>query len=188
MDPTTIIREAFDRSREKVKEKEAKTKYASPQKMHAMRSQEWVKALALQFQQHYTDIGAENIRVFSKYCNDNRGDFGLNELLFDIAVVKTATISSTRNIPLTYIEKALWIVESEMAKDTRQLVLDFSKLVMGDAENKLFVGPFTEEDEKIIEILKTIAMNCNGDFWLSQIPHPGKWNNVNLIPEVQKLK
>jgi hypothetical protein len=54
----------------------------------------------------------------------------------------------------------------------------------------LFVGPFTDEDEKIMEIFKKIAMNCRGNVWVVLIPHPGEWDkkyknceivNINLI-------
>lgn len=60
-------------------------------------------------------------------------------------------------------------------KDTRQLVLDFSKLVIGDAENKLFVGPLNNLNEEILEVFKMIAKNCSGNVWVALVPHPGKW-------------
>ncbi len=145
------------------------------QKLHALRAREWVEALAETFRKYYDELKEPNVRVFSKYSNYNRKDFGLNELLFDISVVKTATIQSPRHKELTYIEKALWIVESEMANDTRQLVLDFSKLVMGDAENKLFVGPLSEEIFNFIPQLCAVARNCNGLVHLCLVPHPEKW-------------
>jgi hypothetical protein len=154
------------------------------QKLHALRAREWVEALANSFREHFKVD--ENIRVFSKYYESENGeqrkDFGLNELLFDISVVKINKIESPRHKELTYIEKALWLVESEMAKDTRQLVLDFSKLVIGDVENKLFIGPLTSHDEEIMGIFKKIAVNCRGNVWVVLIPHPGEWGeNKNTV-------
>jgi len=97
---------------------------------------------------------------------------------------------SPRQKEITYIEKALWLVESEMAKDIRQLVLDFSKLVMGDAENKLFVGPLTSHNEEMWEVFKKIAVNCKGNVWVALVPHPGEWNNqaFNFRIESAKIK
>jgi hypothetical protein len=179
----TIIEKAFQLAVTESKELKSKPEYNTRQKLHAMRSQVWVETLAETFRDHYSKVD-ENIRVFSKYFKGKEGkqrkDFGLNELLFDISVVKINTIESPRHKELTYIEKALWIVESEMAKDTRQLVLDFSKLVMGDAKNKLFAGPINTYNKEQLEIFKKIALNCRGNFWVALIPHPGDWKESKL--------
>jgi hypothetical protein len=161
------------------------------QKLHALRARKWVEALAENFREHYKK--EENIRVFSKYYkgkNDTqRKEFGLNELLFDISVCRiNYTEAPKHHTKLPYIEKALWIVESEMANDARQLVLDFSKLVMGDAEYKLFVGSITNEDQKNLEIFKRIAVNCKGNVYLALVPHPGRWDDKLTSIMTEQLK
>jgi GTP1/Obg family GTP-binding protein len=175
-----IINEAFENAQKKAFEEEKKHPEISKQKIHAFRSQSWVESLAEAFRKEYKDD--KNISVFSKYHTRNRTDFGLNELLYDISVCKiNYTESPKHKIKLAYIEKALWLVESEMAKDTRQLVYDFNKLVIGDSKNKLFVGPLSNYNDEILGIFKKIAKNCNGDIWVGFISHPGKWESSNAI-------
>ena len=155
-------------------------------KINRQRSINWVESLADTFRK--VNQKKDNIRVFSKYHDENRKDFGVNELLYDISVCKINYTESPKNkTKLGYIEKALWLIESEMAKDTRQLVYDFNKLVIGDAENKLFVGPSSEEIEKFIPKLGTIARNCNGFLYLCLIPHPEKWGTGSNKPKVWKF-
>ena len=150
-------------------------------KIHRQRSINWVESLAGEFRKVYPRD--KDFRVFSKYHDQNR-DFGLNELLYDISVCRVNRITSPRHIELVYIEHAVWLVESEMAKDTRQLVYDFNKMVIGNAENKLFVGPLSEEIEKFIPKPGTIARNCRGLVYLCLIPHPEKWHTGINKPKV----
>jgi len=82
-----------------------------------------------------------DVRVFCKWDDCNRGEFGLNELLYDVCVCRTETcLSARQGKTLRYVTKALWQVESEFARDSYEAVKDFNKLVIGSAENKLFVG------------------------------------------------
>jgi hypothetical protein len=148
-------------------------------KRNRQRSINWVESLAEQLRISYPD--KDNYRVFSKYYSGNQ-DFGLNELLFDISVVKINKTESPRHRELTYIEKALWLVESEMAKDTRQMVHDFNKLVVGNSENKLFVGPLTKKIIEFLPELVKVANHCNGNLFLCLIPHPSAWGNEELKP------
>ena len=123
MDVKQIIEIAFENARIKAFKEEKEHPEYSKQKIHALRSQNWVESLAVSFRKVYNkDV---NVRVFSKYHTENRKEFGLNELLYDISVCKiNYTESPKHKTKLAYIEKALWLVESEMAKDTRQLVYD----------------------------------------------------------------
>ncbi|MDZ7742227.1 MAG: hypothetical protein U5Q03_10855 [Bacteroidota bacterium] len=156
------------------------------QERNRQRSIHWVESLAEEFRKKYPR--EKNYRVFSKYHDQNK-DFGLNELLYDISVCKINYIESPKGKKLAYIEKAIWLVESEMAKDTQQLVYDFNKLLIGNSENKLFVGPLTSHNEDILELFNKIAVNCKGDVWLALVPHPGEWeNDSNFNLSLFKLK
>jgi len=170
-----IVTEAFEAAKQKAVDA------TTDQERNRQRSIIWVESLASAFREYYQI--KDNYRVFSKYYEDieTRKDFGLNELLYDISVCKiNYTESPKHKTKLAYIEKALWLVESEMAKDTRQLVYDFNKLLIGDAENKLFVGPINTYNKEQIEIFKKIALNCKGNVWVAMIPHPGEWKKTNL--------
>ena len=104
------------------------------------RSRNWVDALAKQFRRHYP---RERYRVFWSGNKDNQEDFGLNELLFDPAVCSvSATDSLQRKArPLPYIARCHWQIESKFSlQNTRDLIVDMSKLVMGAADNKLMVA------------------------------------------------
>ena len=150
-----------------------------------LRSQKWVESLADSFRKAYQQD--ESIRVFSKYNKENRKDFGLNELLFDISVCKINYLKSPRNKELAYIERAHWLVESEMAKDTRQLLYDFNKLIIGNAENKLFVGPLSRVIIDFLPELSKVAKYCSGNLYFSLIPHPADWENPGSNPRVWKF-
>jgi len=151
----------------------------NPQERHRLRSQKWVETLAGEFK---SLTQANCIRTFSKYNDANRTDFGLNELLFDILVCETGTVkSSAHQKELLYIKRAMWVVESEMAKDCRQAVIDFSKLVLADSENKLFIGPQVHDSASFIKVLKEPARYCKGKLFLALIPHPEDWDKTDHV-------
>lgn len=98
----------------------------------------WIEALTSQFYNLYTN--EDDIRVFSKHNDKNRKAFRLNELLHDVCVCKAGKVQSVvQGKELEYIKKPLWQVESEFARDSRAVLIDFNKLVLGSARNKLLV-------------------------------------------------
>lgn len=144
------------------------------QKVNQNRARSWVNALAQQFKLQYESD--PDTRTFSKYDNSNRKDFGLNELLYDIVVCRVAQVPAMRNKKeLCYITDTMWQVESEFARDSRQALINFNKLVLGSARNKLFIGPQVRDNRRLIEVLTPAAKMCSGSVYVSLIPHPGKW-------------
>src|SRR5687767_9208819 len=82
------------------------------QVLHQARSREWVRCLAGQLKGLYAE--EPDVRVFHKGDDANRLEFGLNELLYDICICRTAPCPSARQgKTLRYVTKALWQVESE---------------------------------------------------------------------------
>lgn len=80
-------------------------------KRNRQRSQNWVESLAIAFREAYSEDNS--VRVFSKYHKENRKEFGLNELLYDVAVCRINHLESPGNKKrLAYIEKVLCFVES----------------------------------------------------------------------------
>ena len=155
------------------------------QQINMNRSQYWVEALAKQFKKRYE--GDSEIRVFSKSDPSNRKDFGLNELLYDILVCRVGEVeSSMHKNKLCFVKEVLWQVESEFARDSRQTLVDFNKLVLGSGKNKLFTCSQVRkgQEKKFLDVLKPAAGYCTGDVYVGMLPHPSKWesgdNDVHL--------
>ncbi len=138
------------------------------------RSAEFVSRLATAL--HRECEGDEQVIALSKHNADHRERFGVNELLFDITVCRTDTVASgTSGGELSFVTKGLWAVESEMAKDKREALIDFNKLVLAGAENKLFVGPQVSDEGDYLRVLGAAARHCSGNLFVALIPHPGEW-------------
>ena len=154
-------------------------------KINMNRSRNWVNALTEQFQKRYE--GDSEIRIFSKPNYSNRKDFGLNELLHDVVVCRVSEVeSSVHKKKLCFIKEVLWQVESEFARNTRSTLIDFNKLVLGSAKNKLFICSQVRKGKvnSFLSVLKPTALYCMGDIYVGMIPHPSKWvdadNDVHL--------
>jgi hypothetical protein len=147
----------------------------SAQARHARRSREWVKCLATELKGFSED---PDVRVFFKGDPQNREDFGLNELLYDVCVCETKSCpSARRGKTLRYVTKALWQVESEFARDSFEAVEDFNKLVIGSADNKLFIGPrlAPSEQSQFLDALLPVARCCSGNVYVAAVSHPDEW-------------
>lgn len=146
------------------------------QKVNMKRSSNWVKALADQFKKRYESDS--EIRIFTKSDYSNRGDFGLNEMLYDIVVCRVGEVeSSMHKSKLCFIKEVLWQVESEFAHNTRSALIDFNKLVLGSGKNKLFIASQVKKgtENAFLSVLKPAAGYCIGDVYVSMIPHPSNW-------------
>ena len=132
--------------------------------------------------------GNKDVRVLFRNNPDeaNRADFGLNELLYDVCICRTAEHPSASGGPrggraLRYVTEALWLVESEFARDSFQAVKDFNKLVIGHAANKLFIGPRlgAADEERYLNALMPVARasahNGASSVYAALVPHPGEW-------------
>jgi hypothetical protein len=156
----------------------------TPQELHQARSSAWVRCLGEEFKQLYAR--EPDIRVFHKWDPENRTAFGLNELLYDVCVCRTAECdSATQRKKLCYVTKALWQVESEFARDSFEAVKDFNKLVIGAADNKLFVGPrlsSTTRENDYLNALLPVAHCCAGEVYTALVSHPDSW--AHDVPNV----
>ena len=171
-----MICKAFVDAKEK-----APKRAPTAKELHRARSVAWVKALTKGFQAIYPVSSC--YRVFSKPEKSNKADFRLSELLFDLAVCEVRRTASARGgHDLWYVAKAVWQVESEFAEDSRAAVLDFSKLVLGGAPNKLFVAPITDCPSAFSGPLLAVARCCSGRVFPALVPHPRDWD-TDLAPE-----
>ena len=147
------------------------------------RSSAWVDALARRFREGYE---GDRYRVFWLGNKKNREQFGRNEMLFDIAVCSVSTTRSRQRNPrdLEFIAQCHWQIESEFSRtNTREIVIDMSKLVMGAAENKLFVAAHrTDGEDGILEQCSEIAGRCTGRVYFCFVSHPDDWSDKARRP------
>ena len=150
------------------------------------RSAQWVDALAREFQANYKL--KRRHRVFWKGNEDNKEHFRVNELLFDITVCSVSTTLSLQSPPkpLEFISDCHWQVESEFAaNDTRAVVVDMSKLVLGSAENKLIVAARRDDEQRQRDVLAQcadIAACCQTNVFFLFVAHPRNWGATPLPP------
>jgi hypothetical protein len=147
--------------------------------IHRNRSKHFVESLAAALREFYR--AEKGLFVLSKHHGDHRLEFGLNELLYDILVCKTAQVSSSlENEVLTFVTKAIWLVESEFARNSREAIYDFNKLVLGSSENKLFVGPQVSDEPSFLQPLCEPAKYCDSKTYIALVPHPSDWRRRAL--------
>lgn len=161
----------------------------SLQEINQNRSRSWVNTLAEQLQNVYK--AESSVTVFSKYGHSHRNDFRLNELLYDIVVCRVDEVaSSTHKKKMYYIKETLWQVESEFAHDSRQALIDFNKLVLGSAQNKLFIGPQVRKgrEQSFLNVLKPAALACTGNVYVALVPHPAKWKDTDSAVRLWSMK
>ena len=152
-------------------------KYAirTPEKLtNRERSRKWVCELATKFQSEYHN---EKIhRVFWQGNTGNREQFAINEFLFDVMVCSVSQVESLqrRSNPLDIIDQCHWRVESEFNREnSRAVIVDMSKLVVGSAENKLFIASHCSSRERnLLNLCARIARRCSGNVFFAFVAHP----------------
>ena len=151
----------------------------STKETNQKRSKNWICSLARQFEKEYA---GERHRVFWSGNKDYRDDFKRNEFLFDIAVCSVSETKSLQTKPkdLRFIAQCHWQIESEFHRaNTREIVIDMSKLVMGSAENKLLIASHRsdEQEKKLLEQCSKIASYCSGHPYFCFVSHPNDWGD-----------
>ncbi|TCB72665.1 hypothetical protein E0H88_00160 [Acinetobacter sp. ANC 4216] len=163
-------------------------------KKHACRSKLWINYLAEQLliSLKKDRLEAEEYLAFYQANNERRQLLGLNEFLFDIVIGKMTNIqtaSGFRNSlandeTLKAMSHAIWIVESELKlKDSRALLVDMNKLVLGKAKNKLFVMSIDKQsriEHWAEETLRQLTKDDEANVYLARIPHPKDWFELNV--------
>lgn len=165
--------------------KEAQIPDVKPEgQVNSERSGAWVDSLGKGFKEHYN---APNQRVFWRQNGCNRSQFGLNELLFDVSVCQVEKVKSIRQeTTLQFVSKCHWQVESELNdSNSREITKDFSKLIMGHSDNKLFITAYQGvQQERVLEMCSEMARHCTGNLYMCFIDHPGKWEGNTCAPIV----
>ena len=158
----------------------------SPSHIHRNRSKHFVEALAVHLRDLYS--AQTNLRVLSKHFDGYRHEFGLNELLYDVLVCETSTVlSAAEATPLLFVTRGLWAVESEFARNSREAVHDFNKLVLAATESKLFVGPQVADEAAFIAPLLAPAVRCKGAVYVALVTHPAEWRSLPPSVHLHRL-
>lgn len=156
------------------------------QQRNKQRSSEWVSALAKTFREEYKDT--EVHRVFWRGNEKNRKQFRINEFLFDVMVCSVSSVESLQRQSnrLEYIDQCHWQVESEFHRsNSREVIVDMSKLVVGSAENKLFIASHRDSgEESLLKLCAGIARRCGGNLYLAFVEHPDRWGDAARQPIV----
>lgn len=172
-----VINAAWEKARHKEAEGE------EPREINTSRSRNWVNALATEFKERYD---GERYRTFWLRNKENREQFRRNEFLFDVTVCsvsETQSLQSQSNF-LKFIAGCHWQIESEFNRtDTREILIDMSKLVLGSATHKLFVAAHRgETNPKILEQVSELAERCSGHVYFAFVAHPGDWGKEEPEP------
>ena len=153
---------------------------------HRRRSEVWVSALACEFSKHYPPVAGHRV-LWRSSCSADP-DFRLREFLFDITVCSVSYTCSLQRIPqpLPYVSYCHWLVESEFARNTRNIIVDMSKLVVGHAENKLFVAAqrSTATERALLDRCIHIAERCRSGLFFAFVAHPDQWRNAPTSPRL----
>lgn len=167
-----MVQSAFSHAKKKSKKVE-----------NSQRSKVWVEKLATEFRKKFK---SPKYRVFSSDYYENRKAFKINELLYDISVVQIETIeSASKKTELEYISSCEWLVESEFHRsNSRESIIDLSKLFMGNSTHKLLVLPkSTTIATWVIDELVNIFPLGEDQYYLALVPHPNDWYPTEDMPE-----
>ena len=157
------------------------------------RSRVWVNSLASAFSDVYSvDPENQQYRVFWGQMTERDRDFHRKEFLHDILICKTSVVRSigSRGQSIPFVSEVLWQVESELRVDTRQISIDFSKLVMGSAEKKLFVAMRSKREditEKLIDVCHEMGQFVFGDVYLCVLDDFDDWSINSENPLVSEI-
>ena len=185
-----MLRNAYSRARKK--HTPHPTPHADDQgERNKALSKAWVEELTGHLKEleesRRTPSEKHEVRGFCRSVSTNRKSFGLNELLHDVCIASIHPVPApVHNTKLHPVIRVYWQVESEFSSNGREVVKDFSKLVAGSAENKLFVGPYRADSTKadrafeayretLAEILRLVDLRTEDNWYLAQVPHPAVW-------------
>lgn len=156
----------------------------SLEQSHAACSTEWVHALAEQLKIYCKPSApGGSVVAFNRADGKNRAEFRVNELLYDILIAETRPIHAVRGKQLQAISKALWMVESELKRsDSRDVLIDLNKLVVGKAANKLLaISSGTPLVQWAMDVMAQVLDPDEANVFLVTIPHPEHWRALPLL-------
>jgi len=173
----------------------------SDQWKHRKLSQSWVKYLSFSLEKYHREKYLSfSLEEYHREKNENIYAFPGNpklakkhgikrkEFLFDISVglyksFKSKKFESSKKVlSIYYQSKPIWQIESELAENTREIAIDFSKLLAGNADYAMMVSPEGKEkrDYYMDEMKKMLESNVSLGrkiLYFLILPHPRDWVN-----------
>lgn len=148
----------------------------------------WIRSLRKSFWERYRDaLEPDRFAVFGGTRGPDEpqmpgGPIGVPsgvpewkrwELLYDVSVVEIGrTDAAFRDKRVPFVKRAIWLIESELAKDGTQLAEDLSKLRMGTSCHKLLIAAQTTQQnpKPWMEFIHRISIGMTGDFFVALMP------------------
>ena len=160
----------------------------SDQWKHRKISQSWVKYLSFSLEKYHR---GKNDKIYAFPGNPKlakKHGIKRKEFLFDISVglyksFKSKKFESSKKVlSIYYQSKPIWQIESELAENTREIAIDFSKLLAGNADYAMMVSPEGKEkrDYYMDEMKKMLESNVSLGrkiLYFLILPHPRDWVN-----------
>lgn len=142
---------------------------------HKALSQAWVKHFAENLKSYYYKKGIRlesffNQRVISKTTKIP----SVKEFLFDITV---APINEIKQTSQPFIANPIWQIESEFRQLLYDMILDFQKLMSGNAPFKMMIGPLNSRNnsKRYRALAAELAPHVSGKLYFLFISHPSQW-------------
>jgi len=165
----------------------------NPGKRHRRLSQAWVKYLAHALEAAFRKT-MFNYNLFAFPPNPkmkNRPRLKRSEFLYDISLGNYHSFQSSQQKKTIWFQaQAIWQIESEFSNNMREIAIDFSKLLAGNATFQMMVGPGGDRD--VIPYLTDIgqlAIHSVSELYFLFLSHPEKWDqNGRLIIQWQLYK
>jgi len=145
-------------------------------------SQAWLKHLSFRLEEYHRRKN-DNIYAFpGNPALAKEHGIKRNEFLFDISIGEYNHFESTvQGKEIYYQSYPLWQIESELAYNMVDMAIDFSKLIAGNAPNKMMVGPVgKKKSEYYLQDMRPLARIINKNIkslYFLFIPRPNKWLN-----------
>jgi len=180
----SIIWQSF---RKAVQKSRNKPRINSVGAMHRARSANLLRILQVGLEKYYQSLSiGHKIVVFCGSGPRNR-DFRRNEFLYDIHVCEYDFVpSGVKATPIPFVKKSFLQLESEFANNTRESLVDFSKLVCGLSDLKIMLLPRSPNREHYLAPLRKAALDLEGPIYAVFLPHPRDWEKsqaLGRIPE-----
>ena len=152
----------------------------------------WLRSLREAFAEHYhQEVEAKTVAVFGGKPRASEDQHSVKsgiegwrrwEYMYDVAVVSVTNVDAayardTVNEqlvphPVLFVEKGIWLVESEVALNGTEVAIDASKLHLGRSENMLLISAQTgkADKKKWLRFLGEAMRGCEGNLFLAVIP------------------
>jgi hypothetical protein len=150
--------------------------------MHRARSANLLSILQVGLEKYYQSLCIEHKIVVFCGSGPRNQDFRRNEFLYDIHVCEYDFVpSGVKGTAIPFVKKSFLQLESEFANNTRESLIDFSKLVCGLSDLKIMLLPRSPNREHYLAPLRMAALELEGPIYAVFLPHPRNWGESQAL-------